>query len=401
MNKPFTPLDFADLPTHALMNITARPPLVFVEGKGSWLKDHQGKSYLDFIQGWAVNALGHSPIEITDALVAQSKLLLTPSPAFYNLPALRLADGLTKSFPFQQVFFTSSGGEANEGAIKLARKWGQKHKSDAFEIITFINGFHGRTLATMSASGKVGWGTMFAPQVPGFPKATLNDIASVKDLITPRTVGIMLEPIQGEGGVVPATLAFMQELRALCDQHRLLLIADEIQTGMGRVGQLSACQYHGVQADIMTLGKGIGAGVPLAALMATEAASVFEHGNQGGTYTGNPLMCAVGLKVLETIREESFLATVRTRGEQLKEGLEKIVKDFSFKQARGLGLLQAIDLGDERGAKLVDTARERGLLINSPRPHLLRFMPSLNLSVDDIDQMLRLLTETIKAVPRA
>ena len=219
-------MEFSQYNVNALMYITPRPELVFTEGSGMWLSDHKGKRYLDYLQGWAVNCLGHSPLCIQEALLAQSKKLLNPSPAFYNAPAVKLATLLTANSCFDRVFFTNSGAEANEGAIKLARKWGQLNKNGAFEIITFDHGFHGRTLATMSASGKPGWDTIFAPQVSGFPKADLNDIASVEKLISDKTVAVMLEPVQGEGGVLPASREFMRALRALTQKHNILLIVD-------------------------------------------------------------------------------------------------------------------------------------------------------------------------------
>ena len=262
-------------PYDALMEITARPATVFVQGKGSWLWDDKGKRYLDFIQGWAVNSLGHAPPVVAQALAEQAGRLITPSPAYYNDVALKLAKALTEHSCFDQVFFANSGAEANEGAIKLARKYGALHKNGAFEIITFEGGFHGRTLATMSASGKKAFEPLFEPKVPGFPKARLNDIASVEALITDKTVAVMLEPIQGEAGVWPATDAFLKDLRALTTQRGLLLIVDEIQTGMGRTGKLFAYEHAEITPDIMTLGKGIGGGVPLAALLATEQASCF------------------------------------------------------------------------------------------------------------------------------
>src|ERR1700743_1976484 len=224
-------------PYDALMDITTRPPAVFVRGEGSWLWDDSGKRFLDFVQGWAVNCLGHSPPCVADALTAQAKLLLTPSPAFYNAPSLKLATALVEHSCFDQVFFANSGAEANEGAIKLARKYGALHKNGAHEIITFVGGFHGRTLATMSASGKKAFEPLFEPKVPGFRKARLNDLDSVKALINANTVAVMLEPIQGEAGVWPATDQFLQKLRALTREHGLLLIFDEIKTGMGRTGK--------------------------------------------------------------------------------------------------------------------------------------------------------------------
>src|ERR1700736_6034769 len=232
-------------PFDALMEITSRPPAVFVRGEGSFLWDDSGKRYLDFVQGWAVNCLGHSPPAVVDALAAQSKLLLTPSPAFYNAPSLKLAKALVDRSCFDQFFFANSGAEANEGAIKLARKYGALHKGGAHEIITFEGGFHGRTLATMSASGKKAFEPLFEPKVSGFRKARLNDLGSVKQLISGNTVAVMLEPIQGEAGVWPATDQFLQELRALTREHGLLLIVDEIQTGMGRTGKLFHYEHAG------------------------------------------------------------------------------------------------------------------------------------------------------------
>ena len=261
-------MNIATHPFDALMNITARPPTVFVRGEGSFLWDDSGKRYLDFMQGWAVNCLGHSPPVVVDALVAQARLLLTPSPAFYNAPSLKLAKALVDQSCFDQVFFTNSGAEANEGAIKLARRYGALHRDGAYEIITFEGGFHGRTLATMSASGKKAFEPLFEPKVSGFPKARLNDLESVKRLISDKTVGVMLEPIQGEAGVWPATDQFLRELRTLTREHGLLLIVDEIQTGMGRTGKLFHYEHAEIKPDIMTLGKGIGGGVPLAALLA-------------------------------------------------------------------------------------------------------------------------------------
>lgn len=389
---------FKDFCVQALMDITPRPEIVFTEGHGSWLTDHTGKSYLDFVQGWAVNALGHSPKLIADALNLQARRLITPSPAFYNEPSIQLANLLTSKSCFQRVFFASSGAEANEGAIKLARKWGQKHRNGAYEIITTMGGFHGRTIATMSASGKPGWDTMFAPQVPGFPKATLNDLNSVEALISGKTAGIMLEPVQGEGGVNLATEEFMHGLRALCDQHKLLLICDEVQTGVGRLGTLFGYQRFGIEPDIMTLGKGIGGGVPLAALLARAEVSVFEHGDQGGTYNGNPLMCAVGLAVLTEVAKPEFLAHVNSAGAHLRSTLSALAVELGLGAERGSGLLRALELNEEIGAKVVAAARDnladapgwanRGLLLNSPRPATLRFMPALNVSCEEIDRMI-------------
>ncbi|WP_295007553.1 acetylornithine transaminase [uncultured Dechloromonas sp.] len=385
--------------TDSLMTITSRPELVFERGEGSWLYDHQGKRYLDFIQGWAVNCLGHCPPEITAALTAQAGKLLNPSPAFYNGPMVELAGLLTANSCFDRVFFANTGAEANEGAIKLARKWGQLNRDGAFEIVTFGHSFHGRTLATMSASGKAGWDTIFAPQVSGFPKAVYNDIASVEALIGPKTVAVMLEPVQGEGGVIPADLEFLKALRALTAAHGILLIVDEVQTGVGRTGKLFAHEHAGIEPDIMTLGKGIGGGVPLAALLAREAICCFVPGDQGGTYNGNPLMTAVGVAVVQRMLAPGFLAEVEASGQYLSRCLLELSAKHGLQGERGSGLLRALILDDERGPDIVRRGLElapTGLLLNAPRPNLLRFMPALNVSAAEIDQMIDLLDGLLK-----
>ena len=378
----------ATYPFDALMDITARPPTVFVRGEGAYLWDDAGKRYLDFIQGWAVNCLGHSPPVVAEALAAQAKLLLTPSPAFYNEPSLKLAKALVAHSCFDQVFFANSGAEANEGAIKLARKYGAKHKHGAFEIITFEGGFHGRTLATMAASGKKAFEPLFEPKVPGFRKARLNDLDSVKALISNNTVAVMLEPIQGEAGVWPATDQFLRELRALTKEHGLLLIVDEIQTGMGRTGKLFHYEHAGIEPDIMTLGKGIGGGVPLAALLATEHASCFEPGDQGGTFNGNPLMCAAGLAVLEQVSKPEFLKSTADVGLFLESELQRLSARHGLGEVRGRGLLLALDLKLPIGASIVAQAFSAGVLLNSPQPDALRFMPALNVTRGEISEMI-------------
>src|SRR5690554_872631 len=346
-------MEFDQPGAKALMEITGRPDLVFVKGAGSWLEDHTGKRYLDFVQGWAVNSLGHCPPDVVRAINEQAQRLLNPSPAFYNQPAMDLARRLTDASCFDRVFFANSGAEANEGAIKLARKWGKLNRNGAYKIITSEHSFHGRTLATMSASGKPGWDTIFAPQVDGFLKAPLNDLDAVAALVDDQTVAIMLEPVQGEAGVIPASPEFLQGLRDLADQHELLLIVDEVQTGMGRTGTLFGYQHSGITPDIMTLGKGIGAGVPLAALCARESVSCFEYGDQGGTYNGNPLMTAVGIAVFDELMSDGFLEGVRARGKQLSDGLTELSQKWGLKGERGSGLLRALMLDRDDAPAIV------------------------------------------------
>jgi acetylornithine/N-succinyldiaminopimelate aminotransferase len=372
-------------PFGALMDITARPPIAFVRGEGSYLWDDTGKRYLDFIQGWAVNCLGHSPLVLADAISAQAQRLITPSPAYYNDTSLKLAKALTELSCFDRVFFANSGAEANEGAIKLARKYGALHKNGAHEIIAFEGAFHGRTLATMSASGKKAFEPLFEPKVSGFPKARWNDLASVEELITDNTIAVMLEPIQGEAGVWPASDQFLRDLRALTSAHGLLLIFDEIQTGMGRTGKLFHYEHAGVTPDIMTLGKGIGGGVPLAALLATEAVSCFEHGDQGGTFNGNALMCAAGLAVLGQVATPAFLKSVAENGLYLESELQRLSARQGLGGVRGRGLLLALDLRVPIAPAIVAAALDDGVLLNAPRPDALRFMPALNVTRREID----------------
>ena len=386
------------MPTETLdriMKIAERPPIVMVKGAGSWLWDRAGTRYLDFVQGWAVNCLGHSPRGVLDALAAQGAQLMNCSPAYYNEPMAKLATRLAEASGLDQVFLCNSGAEANEGAIKLARKWGARHRNGAFEIITMEHAFHGRTLATMSASGKPGWGTLFEPKVPGFRKVPLGDLDAVARAIDERTVAVMLEPIQGEAGVFEAGDDFLRELRALTRSHDMLLILDEIQTGIGRTGRLFGYEHAGIDPDIMTLGKGLGAGVPLAALLASAGASCFEHGDQGGTFNGNPLMAAVGCAVMEAVDRKEFLETVAANGSYLAERLRALSANLGHGEVRGRGLLLALELRGLDAKRVASTALDHGLLINAPRPDSLRFMPALNVSLDEIDQMMALLRASL------
>jgi acetylornithine/N-succinyldiaminopimelate aminotransferase len=382
----------------AVMDITARPPTVFVSGHGSWLTDSEGRSYLDFIQGWAVNCLGHSPQPIIQALARQADRLINCSPAFYNDQMIRLCEMLAQHSGLHQVFLANSGAEANEGAIKLARKWGTKHRDGAYEVITMDHGFHGRTLATMAASGKPQWEQLYAPSVPGFVKVPLNDLDAVAAAITPRTVAVMLEPIQGEAGVFEATTPFLRDLRALTHERGLLLILDEIQTGIGRTGRLFGFEHAGITPDIMTLAKGLGGGVPLAALVAHRDVCCFEYGDQGGTFCGNPLMAAVGCAVVEEVSKPDFLTHVVQAGEYLTEQLSSLSSRHNCGKVRGMGLLLALDLKRDIAADVVDLARMRGLLINGPRPDSLRFMPALTVTNAEIDRMIEILDGVLQDI---
>ncbi len=374
-----------------VMPVTARPPIVMTEGSGSWLRDTEGRTYLDFVQGWAVNCLGHGHPVMVDAIRSQAARLINCSPAFHNERMAHLTALIAGSSGLEHVFLCNSGAEANEGAIKLARKWGALHRDGAHEIVTTHGSFHGRTLATMSASGKPAFERLFEPKVPGFRKVPLNDLDALAAAVTDRTVAVMLEPIQGEAGVIPATDDYLRGVRALTRRRGLLLILDEIQTGVGRTGRLYGFEHAGVQPDILTLGKGLGGGVPLAALAASRAASCFEAGDQGGTFNGTPLMAAVGCAVLETVRHPDFLARVREMGQYLAARLRALSSARGHGDVRGRGLLLALALTRGEATKVVETALDRGLLVNAPRPDTLRFMPALTVTREEIDRMLELL----------
>jgi acetylornithine/N-succinyldiaminopimelate aminotransferase len=380
----------------ALLQVTTKPDVVMLRGAGSWLWDDSGKRYLDFVQGWAVNCLGHCSEVVQRALTEQARTLINPSPAFHSAPAILLARELCDRARLDQAFLCSIGSEANEGAIKLARKWGGVKRAGAFEIITTHGSFHGRTLATMAASGKPGFDRLFPPQVPGFVHVPFDDVAAVAAAIHERTVAVMLEPIQGEGGVVVPAPDYLRELRELCDARGILLILDEIQTGMGRTGKLFAHERAGVRPDILTLGKGLGGGLPLAAVLCRKEVSCFSPGDQGGTFTGHPLTTAVGLAVLRELVAPGFLAHVERAGEHLRAGLARVGAPYAA-TPRGAGLLCALVLPAAKGPEIVRAAMQRELLINSPQPGLLRFMPALNVSLPEIDEMLVRLTEALGA----
>jgi acetylornithine/N-succinyldiaminopimelate aminotransferase len=381
--------------SNALMFITHRPELTFVRGEGSWLYDAAGRGYLDFVQGWAVNSLGHSPQIVRDALQAQATRVVNVGPAYFSEPMTALAELLAEASGLSRVFFANSGAEANEGAIKLARKWGSIRRGGAFEVVVFEEAFHGRTLAMMSASDKPQWKDLYEPKLPGFVRVPREDLSAVRQAIGPNTAAVMLEPIQGEAGVIPFSEVFLRGLRDLTDELGVLLIFDEIQTGIGRTGRMFCFEHSGVRPDIMTVGKGIGGGVPLTAVLAREDVCLFDAGDQGGTFNGSALMTAVGLAVVGQIIQPSFLAGVVATGQYLEAKLNALSRELDYGEVRGKGLLLAMELNRPIGAQVVAAALELGLLINAPRPSVLRFMPALNVTCDDIDRMMEILHRAI------
>lgn len=382
----------------SILFTTVRPEVVMEKGEGLYLWDTDGKKYLDFVGGWAVTSLGHSPAVIAKALARQSKVLVNASPSFLNIPMIEYARLLVNHSCFDRVFFASSGAEANEGAIKLARKYGSLYRQGAIEIITTVNSFHGRTLATMSATGKKKWENLFEPKVPGFIHVPLNDFAALKAAVNSRTCAVMLEPIQGEGGVFEVDSDYIQQLRQLCDEQGILLIFDEVQTGLARTGKLFAYQHYGVEPDVMTLAKGIGGGFPLAALLVKERFNIFEAGDQGGTYSGQPLAMAVGLAVMQEVLEKNLVDNAAMQGEYIQKKLREIAARFRLTNIRGKGLLLAFDLPTEQGAEVVAACLRQGLLVNSPQPATIRLMPALIVNTAEIDWMTEILANVLQEV---
>ncbi len=378
-----------------LAKVTKRPDIVMHKGKGMYIYDVEGKKYLDFIAGWAVNSLGHSPKSVAKALKKQSKTLINGSPSFYNLPMIQFADLLLKNTGFGRAFFCSIGAEANEGAIKIARKYGSLFKKGAYEIITTLDSFHGRTITTMAASGKPAFAKLYEPKTKGFPKSKFNDIKSVKKLVTKKTCAIMLELIQGEAGVNEADAEYVTELRKLCDKEDILLIFDEIQTGMGRTGKMYCYEHYGVEPDVMTLAKGIGAGFPLAAVLAKEKLNIFEPGEQGGTYTGQPLAMATGIAVLKELQEGGVIKNCEKMSKTIFSGLRELSVKYEIENIRGIGLLIGFDLKKSEGSEFVDKCIKDGLLINSPQKKSIRLMPALIISEKEIDELFAILKRNL------
>ena len=380
-----------------LMQNYAQPPISIVRGQGCKVYDAEGREYLDFVAGIAVNALGHNHPDLVTAIEQQTRQLLHISNLYYSEPQIQLAQQLVELSFGQKVFFCNSGSEANEAAIKLARKYAtEKFGPERYEIITMHNSFHGRTLATLTATGRAKAQQGFAPLPERFSYAKLNDLNSVKSLITERTAAVMVEPIQGEGGVVVANQAFMQQLGALCSKHQILLIFDEIQTGIGRTGTMFAYEQYDIQPDIMTLAKGLGGGMPIGACIATNmVAQAFTPGSHGSTFGGNPLACAASLAVIRVVLDSQLLDRVQTVGSYLKKGLEKLKNRIPLiKEVRGKGLMQAIELSID-GKPVVQDCLTRKVLINCTAERVLRFIPPLIISQKDIDQLLKVLSDVL------
>jgi acetylornithine/N-succinyldiaminopimelate aminotransferase len=383
-----------------LMNTYRRFPILLRKGRGMVVESSEGKEYLDFVGGIAVNVLGHCHPKVVMAIQKQAQRLMHVSNFFVIEQQTKLGKLLVENSFADKAFFCNSGTEAVEGAIKLARKYAKENIGpERFEIITAQQSFHGRSLGALSATGQEKFHKGFEPMVPGFRRVLYDDVDAIKDAITPNTCAVMLEPVQGEAGVRVPSPDYLKQVRALCDEHRLLLILDEIQTGIGRTGKLFAYEHSGITPDIMTLAKGLGNGMPIGAILATErVARAFGPGDHGTTFGGNPLACAAGLATVETVLEDGLLLDqCRRMGAHLMKKLEYLKKEFSsiIVDVRGMGLLAAMELTREC-APVVTACMERGLLINCTAGNVLRFMPPLIVEKEDIDRMAEILDEVLE-----
>ncbi len=372
-----------------------KSPLVFMRGKGSYLWDADGKRYLDMFPGWGVDLFGHCPERVVKAIRKQAGLLLHVPNTYYNGPQAELAAWIAKKSFGGKSFFCNSGAEANEAAIKLARKWGSSRKR--FEIVTAHQSFHGRTMAAVTATGQEKYHEGFAPLVPGFRYVPFGDIDALRAAVTEQTVGILLEPIQGEGGIRMASPEYFRQVRALCDERGLLMMLDEVQTGMGRTGKFFAYQHFGIQPDIMTLAKALGGGVAIGAMVVDKKYDqVLVPGNHASTFGGNPLACAAAVAAFETIEKEKLLDKAVRMGKLLVQGLKAIQKRCAaVRDIRGMGLMIGVEL-DRDGAAVVRKAMEKGLLINCTSGNVLRFLPSLRVSRQEIAKALGTFEEALK-----
>jgi len=390
-------MDLITRANNVIMATYKRFPLVFDKGQGCVLTDSEGKEYLDFVAGIAVDALGHSDPGLLAAMQAQMEKLVHISNLYWSEPGIELAEMLTKASGLDKVFFCNSGAEASEAALKLCRVYGKLKKSkDAVEIIAMNQSFHGRTYAAITATGQKKYQENLEPLMPEIYHVAYNDIDALKAQISPKTCGIILEPIQGEGGIYPADPDYLKEVRKICDEQNIVLIFDEVQTGIGRSGKLFAYQQYGVVPDVVTMAKGLGGGVPIGGIIAKEhIAEVFTPGTHASTFGGNPFVCAAAKYVIETLTTTGFFEAVTEKGDYLKTKLEALRKDHpAIKEVRGMGLIVGVQI-DADLAVIVAKAMEKGLLLITAGSNAIRFVPPLVVTKKEIDQAVQIFAECL------
>ena len=382
-----------------IMNFIKRIPVTFVKGQGLRLWDENGKEYLDFVGGWAADSLGHCHPVLAQALSEQAMTLIHVSNAYYNLPAGQLAELLVKNSCFDKVFFANSGAEANEGAVKLARRYGGLKLNGAFEIISTINSFHGRTLAMVAATGQAKFQKPYLPLPEGFVNVDYNNIEAIKRATTSKTCAVLLEPIQGEGGVNIPDEDYLAKVRDWCDEKGILLMLDEIQTGMGRLGKLFGYEIFGIEPDVITLAKGVASGVAIGVILAKERFSVFSPGEHGTTFGGNPLACAAGYAVSKYLIENNIPGNAERMGQYLMLKLNALKKKYSFiSDVRGRGLLIAVEFNRDIAEAAMYACLAKGLVINFLKPNLLRVIPPLIITETEVDTGIGILDEALSGL---
>ena len=376
-----------------------RVPIVLERGKGARVWDDKDKEYLDFVAGWAVDCLGHASPVVTRALNHQAKKIIHTSNQFYTIPQLQLAELLVKNSCLDRVFFANSGLEANEGAVKLARRFGKLKLNGAYEVITAIGSFHGRSLALTAATGQESFHRPYLPMPEGFINVKYNDIEAMKAATTAKTAAVMLELIEAESGVIVPDAEYLKKVRQWCDQKGILLMLDEIQTGICRLGALFGYQLYGIEPDVITIAKGLAGGVPIGALLAKEHASVFVPGDHGGTFGGNPLACAVGYATMKYIIDNDIAGNVRKVGQYLVEGLQGLKQKHSFiTDVRGRGLLVAVEFNSEKGQEILMACLEKGLLVNKVKANAIRLMPPLIIGNQEVDRAIAILDKVFSGI---
>ena len=380
------------------MMSAGRLPVTLVRGEGTRVWDDDGNAYLDFVAGIASDSLGHCHPVIVDAIKSQGETLLHVSNYFYTLPQLELADAVLEASGMSRIFFCNSGAEATEGAIKIGRKWGMTRKEGAYEIITMEQSFHGRTLASVSATGTPRYSEPFRA-VDGFRHVPFNDLDAVRAAVGPQTAAILVEPLQGEGGVNVADDGYLRALRDICDEHNLLLMLDEVQTGIGRTGKMFAWQHEDVQPDVMALAKGLGSGVPIGAIVANQRGDILEPGDHGTTFGGQPFTCAVANATVRHILREDIPAQAAAKGERLMNDLRALQDRHPvISEVRGQGLLVAVEFSADIGPALVAAIREGGMLCNVVKPNTLRLVPPLTVSDDELTEAVAIINAALDSV---
>jgi len=381
------------------MKTVERLPVTIVRGQGSRVWDENGQKYLDFVAGWAVNSLGHCPQAVVEAVAEQVCILIQTSNQFYTIPQIQLAEMLVQHSCLDKIFLCNSGAEANEGAVKLARRYGKRYLDEAYEVITAMNSFHGRTLAMVAATGQPKYQQSYIPLTTGFVNVEYNNIEAIKEATTNQTCAVMLEPLQGEGGVNLVSDNYLTAVRDWCDQKGILLILDEIQTGVGRTGTLFAYEQYGIEPDIMTLAKGLASGIPIGAILAKDRASVFTPGDHGSTFGGNPVACAAGYATLKYIIDNDIAGNAKRVGQYFITKLEQLRQKFQFITGiRGCGLLIAMEFSNDIANSVLEACLDRGLLVNRVKPNTLRFMPPLVISTGEVDEAISILDEALSSI---